>query len=128
MLTNRTNQMAKSQVCRLQQHTTEDQKTREREIIMSSSVAQTEIIPVNCGKLSTLSSEEHTTRLEVIDKLKINNLDEYKGELIAEEFARYFSSIGKEYAIKMPQSKTGLNHFLDKIPPCKTYNLPATCH
>ena len=57
---------------------------------------------------------------EVIDKLKINNLDEYKGDLIADEFARYFSSIGKEYATRMLNSKKGLDYYLDKIPSCKT--------
>ena len=56
---------------------------------------------------------------EIIDKLKINNLDVYKGELIAEEFARYFSNIGKEYATKMPKSKKDLNYYLNKIPRCE---------
>ena len=51
----------------------------------------------------------------MIDKLKINNLEEHKGELIADEFARYFSSIGKEYATRMSDSTKGLHHYLDRI-------------
>ena len=43
----------------------------------------------------------------------------YKGEIIADEFARYFSNIGKEYATRMSKSKKGLNYYLNKIPSCE---------
>ena len=59
-------------------------------------------------------------KTEVIDKLKINDLDEYKGNLIADEFARYFSGIGKEYATRMTSSRKDLCQYLDKIPTCRT--------
>ena len=57
----------------------------------------------NTSKLwKTVNQVIHKTnnKSEVIEKLKINNLYEHRGELIAEEFARYFASIGKEYATK----------------------------
>ena len=52
---------------------------------------------------------------EVIEKLKINNLDEYRGEIIADEFASYFAKIGKKYSTNMPRSKRDLNDYLNKI-------------
>ena len=52
---------------------------------------------------------------EVIEKLKVNNLNEYKGDLIAEEFARYFASIGEIYAQKMPMSRQDLQYYLNRI-------------
>ena len=54
-------------------------------------------------------------KTEVIEKLKINNLEEYRGEIIANEFANYFAKIGKEYSNKMPNPKKNLNDYLSKI-------------
>ena len=50
-----------------------------------------------------------------MEKLKIQNLDEYRGDVIADEFARYFATIGKKYATNMPQSKKTLTEYLNKI-------------
>ena len=52
----------------------------------------------NTSKLwKTINYVIHKTnnKSEVIEKLKINNLYEYRGQYIAEEFARYFADIGK---------------------------------
>ena len=62
----------------------------------------------NTAKLwRTINYVIHKTnnKSEVIDKLKIDNLYEYRGQHIAEEFARYFSDIGRQYATRMKSSK-----------------------
>ena len=55
-------------------------------------------------------------KTEIIEKLKINNLYEYRGQKIVEEFTKYFANIGKEYANKMPNPSTSLKDYLRKIP------------
>ena len=55
-------------------------------------------------------------KTEVIEKLKINGITEYRGQEIVEEFAKYFSTIGKKYATQMPASKSSINLYLEKIP------------
>ena len=52
----------------------------------------------------------------VIEKLKIGRVEEYRGQLIVEEFARYFSTIGKTFANKMPASKKTITEYLSTIP------------
>ena len=65
----------------------------------------------------TINHVIHRTnnKSEVIEKLKINNLDEHRGEIIADEFASYFAKIGKKYSTNMPHSKRDLNDYLNKI-------------
>ena len=55
-------------------------------------------------------------KTEVIEKLKINNMNEYNGQRISEEFAKYFSTIGKTYANSMQKPKNDLNDYLKQIP------------
>ena len=72
----------------------------------------------NTRKLwKTVNRVIHKTnnKSEVIEKLKINNLDEYRGEYIAEEFARYFASIGEEYATKMSYPNKDFTQYLSRI-------------
>ena len=72
----------------------------------------------NTTKLwKTINHVIHRTnnKTEVVDKLKILNLEEHRGDLIAEEFARYFATIGKKYSTKMPSSKKTLTEYLSKI-------------
>ena len=72
----------------------------------------------NTKKLwKTINYIVHRTnnKTEVVEKLKINNLEEHRGELIADEFARYFATIGKTYATNMPPSRKNLKEYLSKI-------------
>ena len=67
-------------------------------------------------------------KTEVIEKLKINNITEYQGEVIAEELAKYFSTVGKEFANKIgPSSKSELD-YLKAIPSSikSIYLIPVT--
>ena len=55
-------------------------------------------------------------KTEVIEKLKIDDLYEYNGQRISEEFAKYFATIGKSYANNMSKPKTDLKNYLNQIP------------
>ena len=55
-------------------------------------------------------------KTEVIEKLKIDNLYEFNGQRISEEFAKYFATIGKSYANNMQKPKTDLKNYLKHIP------------
>ena len=54
-------------------------------------------------------------KTETIDSLKIGNLEVFNGNEIANEFAKYFSSIGKDLASKMKIPKTGINTYLKNV-------------
>ena len=72
----------------------------------------------NTKKLwKTINHVIHRTnnKTEVVEKLKIQNLDEHRGDVIADEFARYFATIGRKYSTNMPQSKKTLTEYLNKI-------------
>ena len=72
----------------------------------------------NTKKLwKTINHVIHRTnnKTEVIEKLKINNLDEHRGDMIADEFASYFVTIGKKYSTNMPNSRKGLTDYLKAI-------------
>ena len=63
----------------------------------------------------------------VVDHLRIENIRCYNSQLIANEFGKFFSSIGKTYAEKIPKSRFPITHYLDKInPQPKTIYLTPT--
>ena len=48
--------------------------------------------------------------------MKIGSIEEYRGDVIAEELAKYFSTIGKQYAQKIGPSATSKHDYLNMIP------------
>ena len=54
----------------------------------------------------------------VIDCIQSGKLTHYKGNVIAEEFAKYFSTVGREFANRIPSSNTPIAKYIDKISPC----------
>ena len=66
----------------------------------------------------------------VIDYLKVNNIKYLMGKDISNQFGKYFSSVGKKFALKIEDSKTPLNNYLDKIPvnPKSMFFEPASVH
>ena len=54
-------------------------------------------------------------KTEVIESLKINNVQVTNGSLIVNEFARYYSSIGKNLAQGMPTPKRTMKSYLGDI-------------
>ena len=51
----------------------------------------------------------------IIDYLKVNNIKYLMGKDISNQFGKYFSSVGKEFALKIEEPKTPLQNYLDKI-------------
>ena len=71
----------------------------------------------------------HTNnKTEVIGKLKIDGIAEHRGEIIVEEFARYFSTIGQKYATRMSNSKRPIDDYIASIPnyPSSIFLEPCT--
>ena len=52
----------------------------------------------------------------VIEYLKVNNIEIHDTNLIAEEFAKHFSTVGNKYANKIQPSNYSFNHYLQQIP------------
>ena len=50
-----------------------------------------------------------------VDCLEIDNLKTFQTREIANEFGKYFSSVGNEYASKITKPKNELNYYLSKI-------------
>ena len=55
-------------------------------------------------------------KTETIDKLRINNITEHRGEVIAEELAKYFANVGKTYADRINPPKRSETDYLNQIP------------
>ena len=51
-----------------------------------------------------------------IEYLRIENINHYDSKVIAEEFGKYFSSVGKNFAKNIPSSQTSVENYLKKIP------------
>ena len=52
----------------------------------------------------------------VIDHLKIDNIKLHTGKEISNQFAKYFSSVGKNFALKTETPKNPLKNYLNRIP------------
>ena len=52
----------------------------------------------------------------VIDYLKVNNIKYLSGKDISNQFGKYFSSVGKEFALKIGEPKIPLQNYLERIP------------
>ena len=56
-------------------------------------------------------------KTNIIEYLKVDNQDYYEDKVIAEEFAKYFLSVGPKYANQIPTPKTDINQYLNQIEP-----------
>ena len=54
-------------------------------------------------------------KCEIIDHIKVDNIRCYSSQLIANEFGKFFSNVGKRYAEKIPDPKHKREHYLGKI-------------
>ena len=52
----------------------------------------------------------------IIDYLKVNNIKYLSGKDISNQFGKYFSSVGKEFALKIGEPKIPLHNYLERIP------------
>ena len=51
----------------------------------------------------------------IIDYLKVNNIKYLSGKDISNQFGKYFSSVGKEFALKIGEPKIPLQNYLERI-------------
>ena len=55
-------------------------------------------------------------KTSVIEYLKIDNIHEYKANKISNHLGKYFSSVGKNYANKIPRSSQPVHSYISRIP------------
>ena len=55
-------------------------------------------------------------KTDIIEYLKVGNQDYYEHKVIAEEFAKYFSKVGKQCAEQIPAPNKDIGHYLAQIP------------
>ena len=55
-------------------------------------------------------------KTDIIEYLKVENQGYYEHKLIAEEFAKHLSRVGKHYAEQIPSPIKDINHYLSYIP------------
>ena len=59
--------------------------------------------------------KKKSNKLQTIESLNINNIQETNSLIIANEFGRYFSQVGKDFANKMEKSKIHISEYISKI-------------
>ena len=67
-------------------------------------------------KLINKLSNKENDKTNLIEYLKIDNVEIYNGKIISEELAKHFANVGKTYAEKIPSSLRSINHYLSQIP------------
>ena len=55
-------------------------------------------------------------KTDIIEYLRVANQDYYEHKIIAEEFAKHFSDVGKQFAEQIPSPKKNIGHYLAQIP------------
>ena len=81
-------------------------------------------------KLINKCSRKISDKSSLIDYLTIEGIKQTESDIIADEFAKFFSGIGKEYSNKIKPSIKTTEHYLNKIKGCpKTlFMYPTTPH
>ena len=54
-------------------------------------------------------------KINVINSIKVNNIEILNEKAIANEFGKYFSSVGKKFATNVKNSKHSITSYIDKI-------------
>ena len=73
-----------------------------------------------CGK--------HNDKSSMIDYLTIDGIKTYESNKISNQFAMYFSTVGKKFANKLPPSVTPVSEYISRIAqnPCSLMLTPCT--
>ena len=79
-------------------------------------------------KLVNKMTNKENDETNLIDYLRVDNIDIYSSKLISEEFAKHFAQVGKTFAEKIPESKLTIEHYLSQIPnnPKTMFMTPTT--
>ena len=81
----------------------------------------------NLWKIINKIAGKINNKSEIIDYIKVNKIRCYSSQLIANEFGKFFSNIGKNYAEKIPDPIHNRNHYLGKIEmECRSIYLEPT--
>ena len=67
-------------------------------------------------KMINKMTNKTNDKTDIIEYLKVENQDYYEHKLIAEEFAKHFSRVGKQYAEQIPSPTKDIEHYLSQIP------------
>ena len=59
---------------------------------------------------------KHNDKSNSIEYLKVGNVEIYNAKEIANQFGKYFSTVGEDYANKVPSPKKSSHHYTHKIP------------
>ena len=59
---------------------------------------------------------KQTDKTNIIDYIKVGNIDVYDSKKIADEMGHFFSTIGSKYANNIAKSQTSINDYLRVIP------------
>ena len=60
--------------------------------------------------------QKTTDKSCVIDKIKVGNIDCTSASIITNEFGKYFSEVGRNFANKIGNSNQNINDYINKIP------------
>ena len=79
-------------------------------------------------KMINKMTNKTNDKTDIIECLKVGNQDYYEHKLIAEEFAKHFSSVGKKFAEQIGSPSKDINHYLAYIPnnPKSIFMQPVT--
>ena len=64
--------------------------------------------------INSISGKLHN-KSDLIERIKINNIQYETGQEIVNELAKHFSSVGKNYATRISQSKTRCRSYMNRI-------------
>ena len=59
---------------------------------------------------------KHNDKSNSTEYLKVGNVEIYNAKEIANQFGKYFSTVGEDYANKVPSPKKSSHHYTQKIP------------
>ena len=97
-----------------------------------TSVQNSKIIQKKLWKIINNATKGLNDKSSVIDSINVNNIEITEGKQIAEEFAKYFASIGMQTATKGGNPKNNIGSYINKIPnnkesvfltPCTIYEI-----
>ena len=66
--------------------------------------------------MNKLSNREND-KINLVEYLKVDNVETYNRKIIAEEFAKHFAQVGKKFADLIPDPMYSIDHYLSKITP-----------
>ena len=65
--------------------------------------------------VNTIISKQND-KSNIIEYLKVGNVETYNAKEITRQFGKYFSTVGEKFAQQIPNPKTSTSHYIQKIP------------